>query len=185
MITLSEESRFLLKNWDRVAELMEATGTCQSELADYLHSVKGILRAWDEELQFMPAGDSQCYISRKEWQEADAYVIWIGVENFTPDAIFSATSPPSCYLWVESPRATEIAEGLLAYVKRDAELKGLLATGTSGQKTRYLIQKKLRRWYPEELEDFLSGAPLREIADFMGQVYTAIKDYRLPRKGRG
>jgi len=74
---------------------------------------------------------------------------------------------------------------VLAYVARDSELKRLVGTGTSGQKTRYSLQKKLRRWYPQELEEFASGVPLREIADFMGQVYTAIKDYKLPRKGGG
>jgi hypothetical protein len=146
-----------------------------------------ILRAerwWDEDLQFEPFDNHQCYVHKKEWHDGDSHVIWIGVQNFTPDAIFNATSPPICYLWLEC-RAAEIADTLVAYVEQDSELKRLLATGTSGQKTRYLLQKKLRRWYPQELEEFASGAPLREIVDFMGQVYTAIKDYRLPREGRG
>jgi hypothetical protein len=186
-VIFSEESRFLLKEWDRVAEIRNATDACYSEMLDYLHSVKGVLRAerwWDEDLQFVPLDNYQCYVSKKEWRVGDSDVIWIGVEEFTPDAIFSAISPPSCYLWVQSPHAAEIADGLLAYVKRDSELRRF-ATGRAGQKTRYVLQKKLRRWYPEELEDFVSGVPLREIVDFMGQVYTAIKDYELPRKGRG
>ena len=187
MITFSEESRFLLNNWDRVVELMNAADACHSEMLAYLHSVKDILRAeswWDEDLQFVPLDDYQCYISKKQWQVDDSHVIWIGVEKFTPDAIFSATSPPSCYLWAQS-RAAEIADALLVHVKRDSELKRLLAFGTSGQNTRYLLQKKLRRWYPGELDEFISGVPLREIVDFMGQVYTAIKDYELPRGGHG
>lgn len=187
MSTFSEESRFLLKNWDRVAELIEATDSCKEELAAYLHSVEGILRAegwWDKDLEFVPYNDDQCYISKKEWRDDDSQMIWIGVENFTPDAIFSATSPPTCYLWVQSPRVAEIADALLAYVKRDSELKQLLVTGRSGQKTRYLLEKRLRRWYPEELEQFASGAPLREIADFMGRVYTAIRGYKLPHGRR-
>lgn len=186
MITFSEESRFLLKNWDRVAELMDAADACGEELQAYLDSVEDILRAepwWGTDLEFITLSGGQCYVSKKDWEVDDAHVIWIGVEDFSPDAIFSATSPPSCYLWLQS-RAAGIADSLLDCVQRDAELKLLIGSGTYGQKARYLLRKKLRRWYPEELDEFASGAPLREIADFIGRVYLSIKDYKLTRKGR-
>ncbi len=187
MNAFSTESQFIQKNWDRVDELMKAVGRCESEMTAYLHSLEGILKNepwWHTGLKFVANADNQCYISCDDWANgSDECVIWIGVENFSPYSIFTAEDPPSCYLWLQS-RAAEIGDAVMKYVERDKELKKYLAKGTYGQKSRYLLKKKLRRWYPEEIDEFGSGAPLREVATFMASVYQAIQGYKLRTKGR-
>lgn len=187
MNAFCEESRFILTKWNEVAEVMKAVEVCRSELAGYLVSLETVLKAetwWRPALKFVKHADDECYISRKDWaDDSGAFVIWIGVYSFTAEAIFGGAEPPSCYLWLQQ-RAGELAEPLTARVKRDPELNRLVATGTYGVKSRYLLQKKLRRWHQEEFDEFASGAPLREIAEFMSRVYAAIQHYKLPEERR-
>ena len=180
MNTFSDESQFILKNWDRIQELNRSVQACRLEMAAYLASLEAVLRNqswWQPDLKFVKVTDKQCYVSREDWKDTE-YVVWIGVEAFTIEAIFGGAGGATCYLWL-SKRAAELADSLQTLVKRDPELSGLISSG-SGQKERYLLQRKLARWYPQELDRFVDSGPVNEIAEFFGRVYAVIKDYRLP-----
>jgi len=73
MNKFSDESQFILKNWERIQDLVKAVQICRSEMGAYLASLETILQNqpwWQKELTFVKIDDTQCYISRENWASA-------------------------------------------------------------------------------------------------------------------
>jgi len=107
MTEFSEEDRLLIEDWDTVEDLLEAAQRLRVKLFAVLESIEPDLRAtdwWRDGWAFVRKGTTQVYISNQAWRSDGDYAIWIGVEEFTPDAVFGSGTPPVLYVWVSGKR---------------------------------------------------------------------------------
>jgi len=175
----SEENIFVIKNWEIIQKLKNAEGEVKKHFPKYLMELKTILldkEWWNDNLIFKLADDQQAYISINDWKVNQGYAIWIGVEGFNPDNFFGVTGNATCYLWVlDNDQKTKIISELKNNFEKDDHYGEHIAT-----KGNYVIEKVMKKYEPEEIDDFIKGVPLDEIATFFGEVYLKIKDYRIP-----
>lgn len=167
----SESSRLLIENWDIVKEIHESEAALASELRDYLFSLEQQLAEmpwWDDQWAFERYRDSQVYIARHEWAIGDEYAFWIGLEEFTPEALFGTDSCASLYIWV-----TGSAAGLVSSL-RDlvAGHEGIVGE-LSAKQNRYIVKSALRKCLPEELDRFdeVYGEPILKFFDHYGGLH--------------
>jgi len=176
----SEESIFVIKNWEIIQKLINAEGEIKKDFPKYFNELKKILQNkewWNNNLKFELESDQQAYISIIDWKVKGVYVIWIGVEWFIPENLFGPTGNAICYLWVEdNEKITKIVSDLRSIFKNDDTYGEYIGTEEG-----YVIKKSLKKYEPDEIDDFINGAPLEEIATFIGEVYLKIKDYRIPQ----
>ena len=157
----SEESRLLVGNWSVVQEIHRAEANLGSELRKFLFSVESRLNEaawWDSGWVFRRYRDDQIYIARSEWLRNDKHVMWIGVEGFTPDALFGSDSCATLYVWVLGKHA-QLAQSLSQTLMSDEDV-------VTKEGSRYVVKTSLRKCLPEELDTFAQviGDP---ILDFM------------------
>ena len=148
------------------------------EFSGFLYSIEKILAKkdwWTEELVFKKRGQSQVYISKKNWSlNGKDYFIWIGVENFTPERLIGVEEPANCYLWITRDKKDKIMADLLQMLKNGDYFNDYLS-GSGG----YVLKKYLKKYTEEEYKDFISGDSLNEIAEFFEKVYLFIEDYEI------
>lgn len=146
MAVFSEESRLLIEHWNTVEEIFEAEKRLRMEINSILLSVKPEIAGqewWQTGWKFVEHGESQVYISNRNWQVDDDYVVWIGIENFNPEAVFGMEAPSSLYVWVSGKR-NDLAQMLTDKIQQiDAELLGELDNRQSGYVVRQAVKKYL------------------------------------------
>lgn len=172
MSWMCEESRLLVTNWDTVEAIFEAEQRLRSELTTLLHSVEPELAKydwWQNGWAFVRYQDAQIYISNKRWQTGGSFVLWIGVEGFTPGRIFGSESPPSLYVWLSSNRS-DLSQALVkALDNDDGEVFGELCSGAS----RYVVRQAVTKCLPEEADWFAERAR-EQIVDFFAHYAQAL-----------
>jgi len=154
MGVISEESRFLLRNWDVVEEVLRAVERAERELSALLMGVERDLERrswWGEGWVFERHQSAQVYISNREWRVGEGYAIWIGVERFTLSGLFGGGAPPILYVWVSGKRY-DLVEVLVEMVEEGSgEVLGEVnRRADSG----YVVRKMVRKYLPEEVEGF-------------------------------
>ena len=164
MSVFSEESILLAKNWDTVEDIFKAEKRLRGELSSLLLSIEPKLTRhdwWRDGWSFVPCQESQVYISNQNWWVDDDFAVWIGVEGFTPQAIFGMESPPTLYVWVAG-KHYDLAQMLAEEIeKSESEPLGEIDHRTSG----YVVKHAVRKCLPEGIEEF--GEVVRkQIADF-------------------
>lgn len=167
----SESSRLLIENWDIVKEIHESEAALTAELRDYLFSIQQQLVGlpwWDDQWAFERHNDSQVYIARRDWVIGDEYAFWIGLEGFTPEALFGTESCASLYIWVTGA-AAGLVSSLRDLVARHEEIVGEL----SAKQNRYVVKSALRKCLPEEIDRFdeVYGEPILKFFDHYGRLH--------------
>lgn len=182
----SEESIFVLKNWDIIQKLKLSEVKLKDEFTKYLCSLEDNLKKekwWNKNLVFEKFDRQQVFISRKEWKYDNEYAIWIGVENFTLETFLDPDKPNAqSYLWVQGPNQEKLFADLLKKYERKEIFKEFIANAQKEKPTeegRYVLINYLRKYTEEESEEIISGKLLNEIADFIRNVYLEIEDYKL------
>jgi len=162
----SEDSVLLIKNWEAVQDILIANNNLRKELGKFLSSLGVDLRRqawWQENWVFMKSGESQAYISRRNWRSNNEYLVWIGLEGFVPENIFGDESNADLYIWVSGKRhklARMLAEEL------DKGNNVLFGQVNPGEKTGYIVKQFLAKCLPEDIDKFESIFR-KQIVDFM------------------
>jgi len=162
----ADASRLLIENWDIVKQIHESEGTLASELRDFLFSIETDLTArdwWSDQWHFERYQDSQVYIVHDSWKRAEDYAIWLGVERFTPEALFGTDAYASMYVWVSGGFPQ-----LLAPLRQLLANRGDCAGDISAKANRYVVTSPLRKCLPEEIDGFseVVGGPILEFFDY-------------------
>jgi hypothetical protein len=164
MSWLSEESLLIAENWDTVESILRARSRLASELSQLLLSVESELTQhdwWQDGWRFIQHRKDQVYISRQQWRPRRSFVIWIGVEQFSPERVFGESSSPQLYVWVQKWHRD------LGQVLADAieEQEGDPLGEVDHNKTGYVIRQDLQSCLPEEVGAF-DDVARGQIVDF-------------------
>lgn len=157
----SEASRLIIRNWDIVKELRRSEAALAAELRDFLFSMEPRIKElawWDSQWVFMRDDDGQVYITRREWRRGRDYVIWIGVEGFSPEAIFGTDAFASLYVWVSGERPQ-----LVARLRRCLDdLDDIIGEVQTKGNSPYVVTSALRKCLPDEIDTFreVVGTPI-------------------------
>ncbi len=167
----SESSRLLIENWDMVQEIHEAEATLATEFRDYLFSFEQKLAEkpwWDDQWVFERYQNSQVFIARREWKIGDDYAIWIGLQQFTPEALFGTDQLASLYVWVIG-NAAALVSPLQDIIAGQQDIAGELGS----MQSHYVVKAALRKCLPEEIDSFdeMYGAPIRKFFDCYGRLH--------------
>lgn len=159
MIRFSEESLLLVENWDTVEDILRSVERFQAELSSLLRSTESDLAQrdwWQDGWRFVLRTDSQAYISREDWRVDDSFLVWIGVERFTPAAVVGTDSAPQLYVWVQNNQHNLAETFAEAIETSEEEVLGDVDHSHSGYVVRHPVAKSL----PGEvdgLEDSIIG----------------------------
>ena len=150
---LAEECLLIAENWDTVEDILKAKERLGRELSKLLASVETELSQqewWEDGWHFVRHHESQIYISREQWQPRKSFLIWVGVEWFSPERVFGESSSPQLYVWVQKWHRD------LAQVLADAieEREGDPLGEVDHNKTGYVVKQDLQNCMPEEVEAF-------------------------------
>jgi hypothetical protein len=175
MTWLSEESRLLVENWDTVEDIFQAVERLQAELNSLLQSTEDQLAErhwWHDGWRFLPYTSAQVYISRANWWVDGAYLIWIGVERFTPSALFGKDSSPQLYVWVQNNQ-----DSLAQVLARGIEKRGSDTLGNvDHSQSAYVVKHAMQKCLPGEVEG-LEEEVAREVVDFFDHWAQALSHY--------
>lgn len=164
MAWLSKESLLVAENWNTVENILKAKERLGRELSKLLLSLEPELVQqgwWEDGWHFVRYRESQVYISREQWRPRKRFLIWIGVEQFSPERVFGESSSPQLYVWVQKWHRD------LAQVLADAieEREGDPLGEVDHNKTGYVVKQDLQSCMPEEVETF-SDVARGQILDF-------------------
>lgn len=164
MSWLSEESLLLARNWDTFEDILKAEKRLLGELSHLLLSIESNLSQhdwWEDGWHFVPHREDQVYISRKEWQVDGTFLVWIGVEAFTPERVFGTQSSPQLYVWVARNQY-----GLAQILANAIEAsKGEKLGEVDHSQTAYVVKHSVQKCLPEKVEEF-DIIVSRQITDF-------------------
>lgn len=165
---LSEESILLAQRWKALEDVIKALYQLRSDVERVLFSVEPLLRQkpwWDRGWHFVraPAADEYCgevYITRSSWLVGREPVIRIGVEGFTPEALFGSDHIATLYVKVVG-RHPELMERLLKYIAaHDPGTFGDIGNGNRG----YIVTALVDHCPP----DYVEQLPLRSAKQVVG-----------------
>ena len=155
MAHFSEESKFVMKNYDTIEEIIAARAALDQELTEALNSLEGDLQRsdwWESGWEFR-SGPGEAWVSRQQWRIPDDHAVAIGIENFTADGLFGRGEAAQLYVWV--PKALpKLNERLLAALAvNEEELPGDLARKING----YVLTATIAKCPPgaPDPEDYL------------------------------
>jgi hypothetical protein len=177
---LSEESLLLAEHWMTYQDLRAAENLLRKELSVLLASLQPTLAAsawWATGWDFKAPTESQFYIARHDWHipDVDTPVIWIGVENFTPENLFGLDMSPTLYVWVYGRRqqlAQIVSERLLT--------RGLLGDDRVVNQTLnggiYVVSRPVTRHPSEQLTLFATKMH-QQILEFTEHYAGTLSDF--------
>ncbi|MBP8953177.1 MAG: hypothetical protein KBI47_12350 [Armatimonadetes bacterium] len=96
-IELSAESIFIARNWETVAEIVQATKQLRGEMDRLLAGLKDGLQErawWDENWTFLVRRSGAVCIARQTWKSSEDYLVRICIDRFTPESVFGLDDPP-------------------------------------------------------------------------------------------
>lgn len=171
-IEFSAESLYVARNWDTVAEIVEAAQRLRSNMAESLKSLQADLKTrewWSDEWVYLSWDSTQWYITRHGWLSGPYHLVWIGVKGFSPDGVFGLGEPPELFVWV-SQKQFALATALAA------SLEGREGPGEIDQKpgNGYVVRQAVAKCLPDAVEDYFTRAREQLLAFF--DHYAAMAD---------
>jgi hypothetical protein len=179
----SKRGEFFVRNWLTYEAMKDSETSFLDEFEDYLCSLEGILKNkawWTSRLEFVTDIQASVYISRRDWRDKEGYVIWIGVEYFTPVNVLKGPKRARCFLYVPGNKRQNVKtrEDLRKRCEHSGRFKNALEL--AARLKEYVLVKELRIYSPEELLKVVRNKnPLAEIANFIESVYGIIKPYKI------
>ena len=174
MSWLSKESLLVAENWDTVENILRAKERLGRELSKLLVSLEAELSQqdwWEDGWHFVRYREGQVYMSREQWRPRKSFLIWIGVERFSPECVFGESSSPQLYVWVQKSHRD------LAQILADAieEREGDPLGEVDHNKTGYVVKHDVQSCMPEEVEAF-DDVARGQIVDFFAHYAEVLSD---------
>lgn len=170
---LSDEALILVRNWDTVSSILEAINDLKKTLALRLHSLEqDFVREewWKNEWSFICQNAQQVYVVRKAFRTKEQDPVWVGVEGFTPAALFGNDDSSQLYVWVAGNR-TSLAQTLAKMISEN----GTDIPGTIDKKqTSYVVRGQVQKYIDGEVDAYLAevGKQIRGFISFYGAFFT-------------
>jgi hypothetical protein len=179
--TLSEASLLLAEHWMTYQDLRAAENMLRMELSALLASIQPTLAAntwWAKGWEFEAPLDGQFYIARHDWRlpDVDTHVVWIGVENFTPEHLFGLDMSPTLYVWVYGGRRQQLAEILSERLLAQSLLGNDRITNQTRGGGIYVISRPITRHPTEHLLLFATEMH-RQLLEFTEHYAVALSDF--------
>lgn len=183
MDTFSEESQLLISNWETVEDILRAKERLATELSAFLASLESDLKKepwWQGDWQFVEWSDTEVCTNNAKWQVAGESAIELGVEEFTPEAVFGMAKAPQLYIWAgrDTPK---LRDRLIAEIEqREADDMG---SAQISSKKRYVLEQPLRKCLPGEGEECVNQLReqivgfLRHWAGVLSDLDSTINEY--------
>lgn len=150
---LSEESALLAQNWQTFEDIRRAEQKLRSELSELLRTLEADLSQygwWGDGWRFVHYRADQVYISREAWRTKSGFLLWIGVEAFTPERLFGTESSPQLYVWVTS-EGSDLSQPLAQAIEEyGTDILGEVDHGQS----KYIVKHSVQKCLPEEVAGF-------------------------------
>lgn len=150
----SEESLYVARNWETVAEIIEAAQRLRSEMGRMLTSLEDDLRAtewWPEGWEVVASDATQLCISREAWRSGEKHFVWICVDRFRPENAFGLDGSPYLYAYVRGHRY-QLRDDLIATLD-ESEALGDIGTGGSSL---VIVQQPLATCLPDAVPAYLA-----------------------------
>ena len=169
MSKFSEESLLLIRNWDAYRDIVEAGNNLKPELRALIPDIKKRLQGqkwWNNKWVMADQQENPDAIQICFWDSRDTddgRMIWVGVENLTPDAVFG-NSLPTMFVWI-----CDKLPDLKAELKRIIRAGGnpIVGEWDASQNSQYIIRKSMSTCLPEEI-DRLEDMIFDQLAEFCG-----------------
>jgi len=174
---LSEESALLAQNWHTFEDIRRAEQGLRRELSELLLGLESDLRQrdwWQDGWHFVQYREDQVYISQDAWRANDEFLLWIGVETFTPECLFGTESPPRLYVWVTSD-GCDLAQPLAQAIKeRGTDVLG----DVDHSQSRYVVKHPVQKCPPGDVAGFDAVVSQQMVAFFShyAKVLTRLDD---------
>ena len=168
-MTLSDEARLLIQNWEVYQEVRLIEAELNGQLRALLYSLEDDLRKeawWDHTCIFNRYQDRQIYIANTAWGTDGTPSIWIGIENYSVDTIFGLADTAGMYLWVQGGR-TDLVTALRKLVESWDDMPGALE---QKQNNSYVVRDAVRKCLPDELDSFdeIVRLPILKFLSYFG-----------------
>jgi len=99
----TQETKLLIEHWPAVDKIIQAQGQLQTQLAEFLQSLKDELTKEDwssDNWNFVKQDAKQVYIAHNNWRRNETeYAIWIGIEGFGGSELFGTVGFSQLYVW--------------------------------------------------------------------------------------
>ena len=176
MVWLSEESLLLAKNWETVDDILRAKKRLCEEMSSLLLSLERELiqqHWWGDGWTFVRYQEAQVYISHQEWWSEGQFLVWIGVEGFTPERVFGTESPPTLYVWIAN-RQHDLAQLLAEAIE---EKTGDVLGEIDRRATGYVIKHAVLKCLPGEVEGY-AEAVHQQIIEFFAYYAKVLQKHK-------
>ena len=175
MKSFSEESIFLLQNWNVVEKLQVSIKYLEKEISNKISNMGQELQDknwWNSEKIDYSDGKDQLYFYNKNWGEN----IVIGIEHFGIGSLLgSLDGQANCYLWVENPQRDVIEPALTKMLKKNEYFNNYYSSASG-----YIVKKYFKKYTEVDYEDFIKDDSLIEYVEFLEKVYLTIQSYEIP-----
>ncbi len=183
MDTFSEESQLLISNWETVEDIIRAKERLATELSAFLASLESDLKKepwWPGDWEFVEWSETVVFIENAKWQVGGEAAIEIGVDNFTPEAVFGMAKPPGLYIWAGRV-LPKLRDRLITEIEqREGDDMG---SAQISNKKKCVLEQPLRKCLPGEGEDCVNQIReqivgfLRHWAGVLSDLDSTINEY--------
>ena len=163
-IDFSEESMFVARNWETVAEIVEASQRLRSEMGRMLASLEDDLKSrpwWCDGWVVVMQDSGQICVSRQAWKTGENYLVRMGVDRFRPTSVFGLEDPPYLYIYVWG-RKYDLRNDLLATLDEETSLGEI---GPGGNNL-IVAQQAVAKCLPEGVKGYFPQAREQMLAFF-------------------
>ena len=180
----SKGVRLLIQNWDLLDEIQRAKEDLGRTVSEALLSLQGSLKKedwWSSEWTFENYSEAQVWLWHSSWAVDSATLLWLGVENFTPNSIFGGTGSPQAYLYISGSENRDLLRPLTEFVEG---LEGKPGEADQKGTNLYVVRKATPKCLFEELDRFdeITLDPILRFFRFYGErgeeIGEIIQDHR-------
>ncbi len=168
----SEESLLIIRNWDAYQDILKSGERLKKELSGVRSAIEGRLRKqewWNDKWALFKNDPEQIAFTDSRWEIEGGHLIWVGVYDLKPDAIFADASPPYMYVWIDGKRP-ELKAELQRIIKTSGKpMVGDFPKAQNGN----VVEMSLSKCLPEQidkLEDMMF-TPLADFCEFYSQFF--------------
>ena len=175
MKSFSEESIFLLQNWNVVEKLQVSIKSLEKEILNKISNMGQELQDknwWNSEIDYTEAKHG-LFFANNNWNEK----ILIGIEHFRTESLLGSSDFESpCYLYVfPGPQRDVIISELKTMLKKDKYFNKYYSSAAN-----YILKKYFKKYTEVDYEDFIKDDSFVEYIEFLEKVYLTIQSYEIP-----